>query len=224
MVYLISTFLLLSLARFFCWWTFSPRVYHPPSSLCLDTDMVYLISMLLFLSLARYFCWWTFSPRVYHPPSSLCLDTAMVYLISPFLLLSLCRYLCWWTFSPRVYHPPVVCVWTLPWYIWYLRFYYYHCVDTSVGELLVPECIIHQVVCVWDTDMVYLISTFLLLSLCRYLCWWTFSLRVYHPPSSLCLDTAMVYLISMLLLLSLARYFCWWTFSPRVYHPPSSLC
>jgi hypothetical protein len=119
---------------------------------------------------------------------------------------------------------PVVCVWTLPWYIWFLRFYYYHWRDTSVGELLVPECIIHPVVCVWGTDMVYLISTFLLLSLCRYLCWWTFSLRVYHPPSSLCLDTAMVYLISMLLLLSLARYYCWWTFSPRVYHPPSSLC
>jgi hypothetical protein len=50
------------------------RVYHPSSSLCLDTDMVYLISTFLLLSLARYFCWWTFSLRVYHPPSSLCLD------------------------------------------------------------------------------------------------------------------------------------------------------
>jgi hypothetical protein len=29
---LISTFLLLSLGRYLCWWTFSPRGYHPPSS------------------------------------------------------------------------------------------------------------------------------------------------------------------------------------------------
>jgi hypothetical protein len=37
----ISTFLLLSLGRYFCWWTISPRVYHPPSSQCFGTDMVY---------------------------------------------------------------------------------------------------------------------------------------------------------------------------------------
>ena len=30
----ISTFLLLSLDRYLCWWTISPRVYHPPSSQC----------------------------------------------------------------------------------------------------------------------------------------------------------------------------------------------
>jgi hypothetical protein len=56
MVYLISMLLFLSLARYFCWWTFSPRVYHPPSSLCLDTAMVYLISPFLLLSLCRYLC------------------------------------------------------------------------------------------------------------------------------------------------------------------------
>jgi len=28
----------------------------------------------------------------------------------------------------------------------YLCFYYYHCVDTSAGEVLVSECIIHPVV------------------------------------------------------------------------------
>ena len=31
---LISTILLLSLGRYFCWWTISPRGYHPPSSQC----------------------------------------------------------------------------------------------------------------------------------------------------------------------------------------------
>jgi len=38
---LISTFVLLSLARYFCWWTISPRGYHPPSSRCFGTVMVY---------------------------------------------------------------------------------------------------------------------------------------------------------------------------------------
>ena len=38
-----------------------------------------------------------------------------------------------------------------------------------------------------------LISMFLLLSLCPYLCWWTISLRGYHPPSSQCIDTETVY-------------------------------
>jgi len=32
--------------------------------------------------------------------------------------------------------------------IWYLRFYYYHWVDTSAGGLLVPEGIIRPVVSV----------------------------------------------------------------------------
>jgi len=38
---LISTFLLLSLDRYHCWWTISPRGYHPPSSQCFGSDMVY---------------------------------------------------------------------------------------------------------------------------------------------------------------------------------------
>ena len=33
--------LLLSLGRYLCWWTISPRGYHPPRSQCFDTDMVY---------------------------------------------------------------------------------------------------------------------------------------------------------------------------------------
>jgi len=39
---LISTFLLLSLGRYLCWWTISPWGHHPPSSRCRGTDMVYL--------------------------------------------------------------------------------------------------------------------------------------------------------------------------------------
>lgn len=32
--------------------------------------------------------------------------------------------------------------------IWYLRFYYYHWVDTPASELLVPEGIVHPIVSV----------------------------------------------------------------------------
>ena len=32
--------LLLSLGRYFCWWTISPLGYHPPNSQCFNTDMV----------------------------------------------------------------------------------------------------------------------------------------------------------------------------------------
>jgi hypothetical protein len=59
-----------------------------------------------------------------------------------FLLLSLGRFLCWWTISPPGYHPPVVSVSVLTWFIRYLRFYYYHWVDSSAGGLLVPRGII----------------------------------------------------------------------------------
>jgi len=38
---LISTFLLLSLGRYLCRWTISPRGYYPPNSQCFGTDMVY---------------------------------------------------------------------------------------------------------------------------------------------------------------------------------------
>ena len=36
----LSTSLLLSLGRYFCWWTIIPRRYHPPSSRCFGTDML----------------------------------------------------------------------------------------------------------------------------------------------------------------------------------------
>ena len=38
---LISTFLLLSLGRYLCWWTISPCGHYHPSSQCFGTDMVY---------------------------------------------------------------------------------------------------------------------------------------------------------------------------------------
>ena len=38
---LISTFVLLSLGRYLCWWSISPRGHHPSSSQYLDTDIVY---------------------------------------------------------------------------------------------------------------------------------------------------------------------------------------
>ena len=38
---LMCTFLLLSLGQYHCWWTISPRGYHPQSSQCICTDIVY---------------------------------------------------------------------------------------------------------------------------------------------------------------------------------------
>jgi len=38
---LISTFLLLWLDRYLCWWINSPRSYHPLSSQCFGAGMVY---------------------------------------------------------------------------------------------------------------------------------------------------------------------------------------
>ena len=49
----IPMFLLLSLDRRLCWWTISPRVYHPPVVSAAITGW--------------YLCWWTISPRGYHP-------------------------------------------------------------------------------------------------------------------------------------------------------------
>ena len=108
----IPMFLLLSLDRRLCWWTISPRVYHPP-----------------LLSLDRRLCWWTISPRVYHPPVVSAAITGW--------------YLCWWTISPRGYHPRSQC--------------FYHWVDTSAGELLVPAGIIRPVVSVSITGVITLL-------------------------------------------------------------------
>ena len=116
--------------------------------------------------------------------------------ISTFLLISLCRYLCWWTISPRGYHPPSsLCLGTD---MVYLCCYYYHGVDTSVGEVLVSEGIIRPVVCAWELTWyiyVFITTTVSIPLLVKYQSprvssapqsVLTISSRVYHPPSSLC--------------------------------------
>ena len=84
---------LLSLGRYHCWLTISPRGYHSPSSQCL-----------------RYHCWLTISPRGYHSPNNQCLryhcwlTISLRWYHSPN---SQClRYHCWLTISPRRYHSP----------------------------------------------------------------------------------------------------------------------
>ena len=73
--------------------------------------------------------------------------------------------------------------------------YCYRWVDTSAGELLVPEGIIRPVVSVTITGSIPLLVNYwfpkvlsaqqsVLLSLGRYLCWWTINSRGYHSPSS----------------------------------------
>jgi hypothetical protein len=59
------------------------------------------------------------------------------------LLLSLGRYICWWTITSRVYHPlSNQCFVLTCFFFKYLRFHYYHWVDTSNGGILVTECTI----------------------------------------------------------------------------------
>ena len=174
----------------------------------------------MFLSLGRYLYWWNISPRVYHTPSCQCfyhwVDTStggllvlegiihQVVSVSitrsiPLLVdyqsssvsytqwsvfLSLGRYLYWWNISPRGYHTPSSQC-------------FYHCVDTSTGELLVLEGIIHPVVSFSITGSIPLLVDYqssrvsytkqsVFLSLGRYLYWWTISPRGYHTPSSQC--------------------------------------
>ena len=131
------------------------------------------IYVFILLSLGRYLCWWT-SQWVDTSAGELLVPEGIIRLQS--VLLSLGRYLCWWTShwvdtsagglvtgsipllvdyqSPRVSSACSQC--------------FYHWVDTSADGLLVPEGII----CLQSV----------LLSLGRYLCWWTISPRGYHPP------------------------------------------
>ena len=155
----------LSLGRYLCWWTISPRGYHLPSSQCFY-HWVYL-------------AWWTISPGGYHPPSSQCfyhwIDTSTGGLlvpggiIRPVVSASITgRYLYWWTISPRGYHPPSSqcfyhCVY-LAWWTISPRGYhppssqcFYHWADTSVGRLLVPEGSIRPVVSVSITGSIPLL-------------------------------------------------------------------
>ena len=97
----------------------------------------------------------------------------------------MCLYLYWWTIS-------LDCIiLSLTWFIRYLSFYYYHCVYTSTGGLLVLIVTSSQ----WHDS---LDISVLLLSLCLYLYWWTISLD--------CIILSMTWFI---------RYLCfyWWTIS-----------
>ena len=238
--------------------------------LLVDYESSRVSSTLLLLSRGRYLCWWTMSPRGYHlhfyyyhvddtSVGGLWVLEGIIYTFititwtipllvdyessrvsSTLLLLSRGRYLWWWTMSPRGYH---------------LHFYYYHWDDTSVGGLLVLEGIIYTFITItWtipllvDYESSRVSSTLLLLSLGRYLWWWTMSPRGYHlhfyyyhwddtSVGGLLVLEGIIYTFititwtipllvdyessrvsSTLLLLSLGRYLCWWTMSPRGYH------
>jgi hypothetical protein len=196
---LISTFLLLSLGQYLCWYL-RFYYYHSVNTsvdiyafITIPRSIPLLISSFILLSLGWNLYWWTISSRVYHPQSIQCfyhsvntsvdiyvfiaIPRSIPLLISTFVLLSLGRYLCW-----------------------YLRFYYYHSGNTFVDIyvfITIP----------WSIPL--LISTFLLLSLGRYLCWY---LRFFTIPRSIPL------LISTFLLLSLGQYLCWYL---RFYYYPS---
>ena len=170
----------LSLGRYLCWWTISPRGYHPPSSQSfyhwVDTSAGGLLVLKDIIRPVVRVSITGSIPLLVDYQSSRLSSTQQ----SEFL--SLGRYLCWWTISPRGYHPPS-------------SQSFYHWVDTSVGGLLVPEGIIHPVVRVSITGSIPLLVDYqsprvssaqqsVFLSLGRYLCWWTISPRGYHPPSS----------------------------------------
>ena len=172
----------LSLGRYLYWWTISPREYHTPSSQCFYHQVHTSTGGLLVLE-----C-------IIHPVVSVSITGSILLLVDyqssrvsytkQSVFLSLGRYLYWWTISPRVYHTPISQC-------------FYHWVNSSTGGLLVRECIIHPVVSVSITGSILLLVDYqssrvsytkqsVLLSLGRYLYWWTISLRGYHTPSSQC--------------------------------------
>ena len=71
-LFFISTFLLLLLCPYLCWWIISPQGYHLCPYLCW-----WIISPQGY-HLCPYLCWWIISPQGYHlPSSSLCFGTDM---------------------------------------------------------------------------------------------------------------------------------------------------
>ena len=144
--------------------------------------------------------------------------SALVYYISTFFILLLCRYLFWWTIITRGYHHTLgsECFGLL------ISTFLILLLCTSADGLTLHEgIIIHSVV----SALVYYISTFFILLLCRYLCWWTNITRGYHHTLTLhegiiihSVVSALVYYISTFLILLLCRYLCWWTNITRGYH------
>ena len=173
---------LLSLGRYFYWWTISPQGYHTPSSQCFYHWIDTSAGGLFFLE------------GIIHQVGSVSITGSIPLLIDYqssrvsssqwSVFLSLGRYLCWWTISPRRYHP-------------HSSQCFYHWMDTSGGGLLVLEGIIHQVISVSITGSIPLLVDYwssrvsytqqsVFLSLGRYLCWWIIGPRGYHTPSSQC--------------------------------------
>ena len=99
--------------------------------------------------------------------------SALVYYISTFFILLLCRYLFWWTIITRGYHHTLgsECFDLLDIYVFNTI-----TLSSADGLTLHEGIIIHSVV----SALVYYISTFFILLLCRYLCWWTNITRGYH--------------------------------------------
>ena len=173
---------LLSLGRYHCWWTISSQGYRLPSSQCYYHQVDITADGLLV-------------PKGIVCPVVSVTITGSISLLVDYqfprvssaqqsVLLSLGRYHCWWTISFRGYRlPSSQC--------------YYHQVDISAGGLLVPEGIVCPVVSVTITRSISLLVDYqfprvsfsqqsVLLSLGRYLCWWTISSQGYRLPSSQC--------------------------------------
>ena len=172
----------LSLGRYHCQCTISPRGYHPPSSQCFYHWVDTTASVLLF------------NEGIIHPVVSVSITGSIPLLVyyqykrvssaQQSVFLSLGRYHCQCIISPRGYHPPSSQC-------------FYHWVDTTASVLLVHEAIIHPVVSVSITGSIPLLayywstrlsstqqSVFLSLGLYHYQS--TISPRGYHPPSIQC--------------------------------------
>ena len=172
----------LSLDRYHCQRTISPRGYHPHSSQCFyhwvdATASVLLVHEGINHPVVSVFITGSIPLLVYYQSTRVSSTQQSVFL-------SLGRYHCQCTISPRGYHP-------------HSSQCFYHWVDTTVSVLLVHEGIIHTVVSVSITGsiplLVYYQSTrvssaqqSVFLSLGRYHCQCTISPRGYHPPSSQC--------------------------------------
>ena len=192
---------LLSLGGYLCWWTISPRGYHPPSSqyyyhqvdtsaggLLVQENTIHQQSVLL--SLGGYLCWWTISPRGYHPPVVSITITRWIPLLVDYQFQRIPS-----TSSQYYYHQVDTSAGGLlvPEIPSTSSQYYYHQVDTSARGRLVPEDTIHPVVSITITRWIPLLvddqsqripstQQSILLSLGGYLYWWTISPRGYHPP------------------------------------------
>ena len=172
----------LSLGRYHCQCTISPRGYHPHSSQCFyhwvdATASVLLVHEGINRPVVSVFITGSIPLLVYYQSTRVSSTQQSVFL-------SLGRYHCQCTISPRGYHPPSSQC-------------FYHWVDTTVSVLLVHEGIICPVVSVSIIGSIPLLVYYqftrlsstqqsVFLSLGRYHCYCTIVPRGYHRPSSQC--------------------------------------